>query len=225
MPYFYTLSWEATQKGYPPLRPIFWLDPTDSALWSVDDAFLLGDQLLVYPILEEGQRMRSVELPRGHWYHFWDDQRLEGQATLDAPLEQIPILVKAGTVLPMEEGDSFNLLPQKSTIGKTLVLHLYAPVEGSDATESRLYSDFGDGYGASRLDKFRIQVVMGGLDLTWESEGEFTFPYGSIQVQAHGITLDQAWVDGKQITVHENQVALSAPFCLLYLKEASVPQN
>jgi alpha-glucosidase len=225
MPYFYTLSWEASQKGYPPARPIFWLDPTNSALWSMDDAFLLGDRLLIYPILEEGQRSRSVTLPKGHWYHFWDDQQLHGQATLDAPLEQIPVLVKAGTILTMEEDKSFNLLPQKSSTEKTLILHLYTPVEESDSTESKLYSDFGDGYGASRLDKFWIHRVTGGLDLIWKSRGEFAFPYGSIQVQVHGLVLEQAWVDGRQIAVDKNQITISDPFSFLHLKEASVLTN
>jgi alpha-glucosidase len=212
------LSWEASQKGYPSLRPLFWLDPSNSALWSVDDAFLLGNQLLVYPILEDGQRSRSVTLPKGYWYGFWDDRRLQGQATLEAPLEQIPVLIKAGTILPMEEGDSFNLLPQKSQTGKTLILHLYTPIEESDSTESKLYSDFGDGYGPSRLDKFWIHRVAGGLDLIWKSEGEFAFPYVSIQVQVHGTALEQAWVDGRQITVRANRVAMSDPFSLLHLR-------
>jgi alpha-glucosidase len=218
IPYFYMLSWEASQKGYPSLRPLFWLDPSNSALWSVDDAFLLGNQLLVYPILEDGQRSRSVTLPKGYWYGFWDDRRLQGQATLEAPLEQIPVLIKAGTILPMEEGDSFNLLPQKSQTGKTLILHLYTPIEESDSTESKLYSDFGDGYGPSRLDKFWIHRVAGGLDLIWKSEGEFAFPYVSIQVQVHGTALEQAWVDGRQITVRANRVAMSDPFSLLHLR-------
>jgi alpha-glucosidase len=47
------LAWEASQKGYPPVRPVFWSDTDDSALWGVDDAFFLGDALLVCPIFEE----------------------------------------------------------------------------------------------------------------------------------------------------------------------------
>jgi alpha-glucosidase len=127
-------------------------------------------------------------------------------------------LVKAGTILPMEEGDSFNLLPQKSQTGKTLILHLYTPAEESDSTESKLYSDFGHGYGPSRLDKFWIHRVTGDLDLIWKSEGEFAFPYVSIQVQVHGMALEQAWVDGRQITVRANRVAMSDPFSLLHLR-------
>ena len=87
LPYFYTLAWEATQKGYPPVRPAFWSNSDDPALWGVDDAFFLGDALLVCPIFEEGAReaelatpvaSRQAQLPKGRWYRFWDDGVIEG---------------------------------------------------------------------------------------------------------------------------------------------------
>jgi alpha-glucosidase len=78
MPYHYTLAWQASQSGLPPVRPLFWLDVQDQALWRIEDAFLLGDCLLVAPMLEEGQSKRSLQLPKGGWYNFWDDQLLNG---------------------------------------------------------------------------------------------------------------------------------------------------
>lgn len=215
LPYFYTLSWEASQKGYPPVRPVFWADPTDTKLWSIDDAFLLGDRLLICPILQEQARSRQATLPKGLWYHFWDDAVLEGQVTLDAPLEQIPVLVKAGSILPMEAGGSFNLLPQKSWQGKQFILHLYVSEEPSEFT---LYTDVGDGYEVSRLDRFFMKPIAGGLDLTWESDGEFPFPYESLRVHLHGMTVEQAWVDGAAIVVQNNQVGVNNPFTLLHLR-------
>lgn len=224
MPYFYTLAWEASQKGFPPVRPVFWSDPTDANLWSIDDAFLLGNQLLICPILEEGGRAgepvqtatRQINLPKGRWYHFWDDLALEGQVTLEAPLTQIPVLVKAGTILPMEEGGSLNLLPQKMFIGKRLILHLYPPVE--ETAEFMLYTDIGDGYESDRLDKFSIRRIADGLDLTWQSQGEFAFPYESIQVQVHGMGVQQAWVDGVEIKVEKNRVEVNEFFALLHVR-------
>ncbi len=60
---------------------------------------------------------------------------------MQAPLEIIPLLVKAGSILPMEENNQ-------------LTLHLYPPVQGN--SEQYLYSDAGDGYGEWRLDTFRM---------------------------------------------------------------------
>ena len=193
LPYFYTLAWESAQKGYPPVRPLFWADSEDSALWDVEDAFLLGDDLLVCPVVEPARRSRTAILPKGHWYHFWDDTLIEGgrEVNLAAPLEQIPLLVKAGTILPMEEGDR-------------LILHLYPPVQGEGS--SCLYSDAGDGYGEWRLEQWTMVRNENGIELSWEQQGDYAFPYQSIQLHLHGVEAQQAWVDGKEVILKDNQL-------------------
>lgn len=194
MPYLYTLAWEATQKGYPLVRPLFWYHADEPHLWDIDDAFYLGDALLIYPVLEEGARSRKVQLPQGHWYSFWDDKLL-GQTTgvstnieLKAPLEEMPVLVKAGSILPLTD-DGY------------LVLHLYPPVEGS--TSQCIYSDAGDGYGEWRLDQFRIERFADGLELFWEQQGDYPtiyqFPYQGVRLRFHGFIPEQSWVDGTEI--------------------------
>jgi alpha-glucosidase len=190
LPYFYTLSWEAKQKGYPPVRPLFWCDSDDSRLWDVDDVFFLGDALLVCPILEPGAKSRQVILPKGYWYNFWNDTVIEGsqQVDLEATLERIPLLVKAGSILPMEED-------------KGLMLHIYPPVGGSG--DAVLYSDAGDGYGEWRLDKFYMISNENSLEITREEEGDYPFPYTKIQLHLHGIKPQQAWIDNQEVTCHE----------------------
>lgn len=199
MPYFYTLAWEASQKGYAPVRPVFWSTPEDAALWNIEDAFLLGEQLLVCPITQEGARSRTVILPQGRWYHFWDDTVLEGgqSVEIDAPLERIPLLVKAGSILPMEAEQQW-------------LLHLYPPVEAS--CETQIYSDAGDGYGDSRLDQLQLRRDDQGFDLIWNSEGEFGFAYTEIQVHLHGFNIQQAWIDGNQVACEGNLVISDRPF-------------
>jgi alpha-glucosidase len=227
MPYFYTLVWEATQKGYPPVRPLFWSGESDRSLWDVEDAFYLGDALLVCPILQQGERMptaelrstRTISLPEGHWYNFWNDLMIEGGKTieLEAPLEQIPLLVKAGSILPTEED-------------RQLILHLYPPVKRSEEAgkaecsgEVRgenpiqnlkskiqnsytLYTDAGDGYGESRLDRFYLVRHGKSLELVWEQQGNYGFPYQSVQLHVHGMALQQAWVDDQEATVQGQQL-------------------
>jgi alpha-glucosidase len=193
IPYFYTLAWEATQTGIPLVRPLFWCDPTDNRLWSVEDVFLVGDGLLVCPVVKEQMRERSVILPAGHWYNFWDDHLLEGPAvvTLDAPLQRIPILVKAGSLIPME-------------VNGELHLHLYAPITGIGL--GTLYSDAGDGYGEWRLDEWRMTPQEAGFQLVWESYGSFEFPYSQIHLHFHGVEVQQAWVDGAEVPVEGNHL-------------------
>jgi alpha-glucosidase len=193
MPYFYTLAWQTSQQGYAPVRPVFWHDPTNPLLWDIDDAFLLGDALLVCPVLAEGDRSRSVMLPPGHWYHFWNDTLISGgeEVQLDAPLEQLPLLVKAGSILPMVSGQQ-------------LVIHLYAPIVGSpmaDTNAAILYSDAGDGEGVDRIDRFQLTRTEAGLELTWVEQGEYAFPYTSIQIQVHGVQIEQGAIDGLAVDI------------------------
>lgn len=178
MPYFYTLAWEASQTGHPLVRPLFWLDSMDQTLWDVEDAFCLGDALMVCPIVQEGARSRQVMLSKGQWYNFWTDAELEGGQTvaINAPLEQIPLLVKAGSILPMEADGH-------------LMLHLYASQGTSEAV---LYGDAEDGYGASRLDRFRLSRSDAGLELTWEPQGDYEFPYEAVRLHIHGMALRKA---------------------------------
>jgi alpha-glucosidase len=198
LPYLYTLSWEAAQKGYPPIRPVFWSDWRNQALWNVEDAFCLGDALLVCPIVQENVRSRTVILPKGDWYNFWNDTVIEGgkAVQLESPLEQIPLLVKAGSILPMEENGQ-------------LILQLYPPEQGM--SEGYVYTDAQDGYGESRLDQFRMIRREQGLELTWEQQGSYVFHYQGVQLYVHGMQVQQAWVDEQQVAI-EGQHVQSQPF-------------
>ncbi len=199
MPYLYTLAWHTSQTGYPLVRPLFWSDPADQRLWDVDDAFLLGGSLLVAPILEEGQTQRSLELPAGRWYSLWDDTLFQGPGKIDlqASLETIPVLVRDSSLLPMIEGASEM---------HELALHLYPPETGLLPATQTLYSDSGDGYGEHRLERFQLQRDENSLEITWQGEGEYPFPYQGIALHLHGLVPRRAWIDEKPVELHMNRI-------------------
>jgi alpha-glucosidase len=172
-PYFYTLAWRAAQTGLPPIRPVFWDAVEDKNLWGIDDAFLVGDHLLAAPVLAEGASSRTVRLPKGTWYSFWSEEQWEGPDEIRAKtsLERIPLFVKAGSVLPLEEDGNLSL-------------HIYPQRAGIE--ESYLYSDAGDGYGPWRVDRFSLSAGEGGLELTRQPEGDYPFPYDEIELFLHG---------------------------------------
>lgn len=204
MPYFYTLAQETSQKGYPLVRPLFWADPQDSHLWDIEDGFLLGDALLVYAVAEKGMRSRSVRLPQGTWYDFWQERQFPGgqSVTVETPLEQIPVFVKAGSILPMEEGNC-------------LTIHLYPPVEGSGT--GWIYSDAGDGYDSGRSDRFYMVRDENGLEVRWEEEGSYPFPYTQVQVHVHGFQPQQAWMDDREVGI-EGKLIQVERFGRLYVR-------
>lgn len=202
LPYFYTLAWQHTQDGSPIMRPLFWADWQDTRLWGLDDAFLLGESLLVAPVFEPGAVQRAVTLPTGGWYDFWRGSSLPttppGADPIDlpAPLERLPLLVRAGTVLPMIEENSQS--PTASFEGAELGLHLF-PGGPLQVGIGKLYSDAGDGYGSSRLDTFILSWEDARLLLTWEADGDYPFPYKNLALHLHGYHAIQAWVDGERI--------------------------
>jgi alpha-glucosidase len=204
MPYLYTLAWQASQKGLPIVRPLFWLDPGNWELWQAEDSFLLGDSLLVAPILEAGAQTRQVWLPQGDWYDFWDDAHLQGPklAHLSASLERIPLLVRAGSMLTMTQEN-------------ILELHIYPSAE-NETVEADLYSDAGDGYGLSRVDQFFLSWEDDNLRLDWQYGGDYPFPYPHVRLYVHGYRLLTSQIDGQALTVVDNS-AECTPFRQAYL--------
>ena len=205
MPYLYTLAWEASQTGQPLVRPLFWHSADEEDLWDVEDCFLLGEALLVAPILEQGATNRSLRLPAGGWYDFWSDDLLDGPAevVLQAGLERMPLLFRAGSLLPMQEQDS-------------LVLHLYPTDSGE--TQALLYSDAGEGYGPGRIDRFHLQHGKKHLMVKWETSGKFDFPYEDVEIRVHGWQPRGCEVDGKQIATDGPHLRLASPFKRLILE-------
>jgi alpha-glucosidase len=206
MPYLYTLAWETSCTGVPLIRPLFWAQPEAQHLWEVDDAFLLGDELLVAPILHPDIKHRSLTLPSGVWFNLWTDDIYPGDETVSLPadLETIPVLVRGGSLLPM-------------TIDGELHLHLYLPPDGSGEYTYSLYSDAGDGYGDSRVDRFQLSFSDQEIRLLWEEEGAYPFPYSAVCVQLHGLKFMQGWLDGKPVPILEEGLRCE-PFRRLVLR-------
>jgi alpha-glucosidase len=102
LPYFYSLFVEAHPRGAPIMRPLYWHYPNDAAAAASGDQFLLGADLLVAPILRQGATARSVYLPAGIWFDFWTGEGLRGgrHVLADAPLDRLPLFVRAGAILP-----------------------------------------------------------------------------------------------------------------------------
>ena len=109
LPYFYDLFWEEQRTGAPILRPLVFHYPEEETARTCNDEFLVGDRVLVAPVVQQGARRRMVWLPRGEWYDYWTREKITGPAAFvrEAPLELCPIYVKAGSVLPMALPQSY----------------------------------------------------------------------------------------------------------------------
>ncbi|UTF52664.1 glycoside hydrolase family 31 protein [Natronosalvus rutilus] len=108
LPYLYTYAEIAARTGLPEVRPLVLEYQDDPRTHRLDTEYLVGEDLLVAPVFEP-ETTRDVYLPRGEWRHLWDGERYEGEQTvaIDAPLEIMPVFVRAGSVLPQREPTQF----------------------------------------------------------------------------------------------------------------------
>lgn len=142
-PYWVTLAQLAHRTGAPYVRPLWWSAPEERALRDCEDAFLLGDALLVAPVLESGATRRTLRLPRGRWYDTATGRAYEGpgQVLLDAPLSRVPVLARAGAVLPVAGADG------------GLELEVWAPPRGRTGW-GLVVRDPGDGWEVPEVERY-----------------------------------------------------------------------
>lgn len=199
--YLYTAMREYTERGTPVMRPLGYLDQTDPDTLEYDDQFCFGDSIIVAPVFEKGQRVRTVYLPRGTWYHFWDHKACKGEQVheVSAPLEQIPFFMKAGSVLPLREVMQYT----GERTPEVLELRVYYS-EG--VVTSALYEDAEEGYayreGGYRLTTFETRGNEEGTEFQLKAgrEGSFSPSYSKVEVTFIGLTFEpeRCEVDGKK---------------------------
>ena len=109
LPYIYDLLHEEQENGLPVMRPLVMHYEKDPMVYNMNDEFLVGEKLLVAPVVNPGEKVRKVYLPEGTWYSFWTGEKHEGKRFFleEAPLDHCPIYVKAGSLLPIYEAVSY----------------------------------------------------------------------------------------------------------------------
>jgi alpha-glucosidase/alpha-D-xyloside xylohydrolase len=144
LPYIYAQAYKTFQTGAPYMRALFMDFPDDATAVRVADEYMFGPALLVAPVTEQGATRREVYLPaNATWYNYWTSERFRGGQTIEveAPIDTIPLFVRAGSILPL--GASIVSTRQKQAISTVLVY------PGADASFA-LYDDDGNTYGYER---------------------------------------------------------------------------
>jgi sulfoquinovosidase len=145
-PYIQGCAFHSMNSGDPIMRHMFLVEPSNPTFWNCDDQYMFGDALLVAPILEDGVRSRSVVLPEGNWINYWNGEYYMGskEVLLPAPLDQIPLLVKEATVLPMllDHADTLIQSTDNSVTVATedLKLMVFIPADWKNRTGDKCVS-------------------------------------------------------------------------------------
>ncbi len=140
MPYIYSLGHFSHETGAPFMRGLFMDFGKDPNAASIGDEFMFGPALLVAPVTEQGATSRSVYLPAGSdWFNFWTNERLQGgqRVQVAAPIDTIPLFVRAGSILPL--GEPIESTDQKQAIAS---VRIYPGADG----DFTLYGDDGKTY-------------------------------------------------------------------------------
>ncbi|HEX8889167.1 MAG TPA: glycoside hydrolase family 31 protein [Pyrinomonadaceae bacterium] len=166
LPFLYTVLEEAHRTGVPLFRPLVLNYQTDENTVNLDDEFMVGDDLLVAPILQPNQTSRMVYLPEGVWYDFHGGKKFTGgtMIRIDAPLEVVPLFIRGGAIIP--EGPEMNYVGEKPFDPVTFYIH---PDDQGKASTT-LYEDDGTSpnyrRGVYRRTRVEVATADKGLDIT-----------------------------------------------------------
>jgi alpha-glucosidase len=138
LPFLYTTLEESHRTGLPLFRPLVLNYPQDESTYNLDDEFMIGDDLLVAPVLKPDVVRRLVYLPKGVWYDYWTREKYQGERMVEvkAPLDTVPMFVRGGAILPF--GPEMNYVGEKVFEPEFVI---YPDEKG--AAQTSLYEDDG----------------------------------------------------------------------------------
>ncbi len=163
MPFLYTTLEEAHRTGVPLFRTLLLNYQNDSSTYNLDDQFMIGDDLLLAPVVKPDVTRRLVYLPAGTWYDYWTNKKYNGgtMISVEAPLEVVPMFVRGGAIIPL--GPVLNYVGEKPT--DPITFNVYPDDSGS--ASAKLYEDDGlsPAYkrGAFRRTSFNVRRAAAGF--------------------------------------------------------------
>lgn len=138
LPYNYTLAYENATQGQPLVRPLNYYNSDDTSLDGISDEYLWGGDILVAPVVTQGATEREITFPAGSWLDINNPANIyEGAQTITypAPLEVLPMFVRAGAIIP-RAGYTMNNVGDYRTDNYTI---RYYPTEGE--SEGYIFED------------------------------------------------------------------------------------
>lgn len=201
IPYYYDLFYQGEKTGLPVLRPLVLNYQEDKETYNQNDQFMIGDNILVSPVLESGKTKKMVYLPSGKWYVLNTNKIYkEGYHVIDAPLGVCPTFVKMGSIIPTYQNVK-NLNKQITN----LTVDIYP---GKNTKYYHLYDDgktFNYQNGIKTVYEFRLKSNEIKINVEDNYQKYQTITY-RIYKNIKDITIDGI---KKDILVHENYIQVT----------------
>lgn len=196
MPYIYSKFYEASQTGMPIARSLCINYPFDEKVYDnlYQYQFLFGDALMVAPVTSK-ENTKKIHLPKGDWYNLFTEEKITGEKELtqNVPSYQIPVYVKASSIIPMQT----LVQSTKEKSSDTVFIHVY---NGSEKNEFVYYEDAGDGFDYQKNNFCKRIISFDPLTKKIrfsKQEGNFSSVFKKIQLILHGFgDLENATVNG-----------------------------
>lgn len=221
LPYVYSLSAKVTMENYTIMRSLAFDFGNDRTVYNIPDQYMFGPAFLVSPVTqalytgknEDQPKTRKVYLPKGSkWFNFWSGETLAGGQTIDAdaPIETIPLYVKAGSIVPM--GPNVEYATQKTA--EAVELRIYP----GDHAEFTIYEDENNNYnyekGKFSTYSFKWNDKLRQLTIT-DRKGSFPgmktrSPYRIVLVKTgHGVGVERSGNADKDITYSGKKMVIN----------------
>lgn len=205
LPYIYSVFWEHARYGFPILRPIVMVEQQLTSNIQREEEFCFGDKLLISPVLNPSQQMKTVYLPQGEWFYYWNDDRFEGgkEHDITTPLHEMPLFVKAGSVLA--EYPVMQYVGEKKIESLKLVIY-----HTRQEANSYLYEDHGDTFAYEQHiyleKKFVVKGTADSLKITQYVDGLYSEKYDTYELTLVGLPfeLSKVTVDDEPASADRN---------------------
>ncbi|MCX7985880.1 MAG: PA14 domain-containing protein [Bacteroidales bacterium] len=188
MPYIYSLAAAVYFDDYTIMRPLVMDFLNDTVVYNIADQFMFGPSMMVCPVYQLGQRNRKVYLPEAKgWYDLYSGNYFSGKQTVElpAPYEKLPLLIKAGSIIPV--GPQIQYALQKTN--EPIDIYVYA----GDDVSFYLYFDDGVTYQYEKGNYVRIPLYYSELNRTFtigEPEGKMNMFFSKLPLRI--IYIDKA---------------------------------
>jgi alpha-glucosidase len=143
LPYLYNEFYNTSVTGLPIFRPMMlnYQDDDECYKWDIQYQFMLGENLLVAPVLSETENFKKLYLPEGKWLDWWDGKVYQGKQWIivEAPINRIPLFVKEGGIIPTIEKQNY--------VGEKKISQMEVFIFPSKEASYLLYEDDGITYG------------------------------------------------------------------------------
>jgi alpha-glucosidase len=207
LPYLYTEVYRTQLTGLPIAKSLF-LEYGENYL-DIDNIFLFGRDILVAPVLKKGITQKEVTLPEGIWYDLWTDKVYKsGKHSLDISIEDIPVFVKAGSIIPLYDFEIKSTGDFKTK--RDLTLRIYPDKDGN--AQGFVYEDDGETLnyreGVFLITKIEYQSNGNIAKIKLQTEGKFRIKRKIIFLLP--VDIQTIKINGKKYSVENRRVEVKS---------------